>query len=91
MSHQLRRMCERGLTARRPSPRDPRATDALLTGEGRRSIAAATPAHLDLVRRLFFDPLPAGALSTLTESFELILVTVGPPDRSGPTAPADRC
>ena len=76
VSHQLRRMCERGLTERRPSSTDRRATDALLTGEGRRMISAAAPAHLDLVGRLFFDPLPTEVLSSLTEALELVLANL---------------
>ncbi|MGO8914321.1 MAG: MarR family winged helix-turn-helix transcriptional regulator [Stellaceae bacterium] len=57
-SHQLRRLCERGLAERVPSKDDGRATDAVLTKAGREAIDAAAPGHVALVRRLFFDPLP---------------------------------
>src|SRR3981081_3030833 len=42
-SHQLRRLCERGLAERVPSGDDGRATDAVLTTAGREAIAAAAP------------------------------------------------
>src|SRR3984893_5990169 len=52
-SHQLRRLCERGLAERIPSEDDGRAPDATLTKAGREAIAAAAPAHVALVRRMF--------------------------------------
>jgi DNA-binding MarR family transcriptional regulator len=76
VSHQLRRMCERGLTGRRPSSSDRRATDAMLTDEGRRVISCAAPAHIDLVRQLFFEPLSDDLLSSLTSALEHILVNL---------------
>jgi DNA-binding MarR family transcriptional regulator len=76
VSHQLRRMGERGLTERRPSTVDGRATDALLTKKGRDAISQAAPAHVDLVRRLFFDPLPVELLAPLTAALEHIHVNL---------------
>ena len=76
VSHQLRRMGERGLTERRPSMVDGRATDALLTKKGRDAITQAASAHTDLVRRLFFDPLPAELLAPLTAALEHIHVNL---------------
>lgn len=76
VSHQLRRMDERGLTKRRPSTVDGRATDALLTKKGRDAISQAAPAHVDLVRRLFFDPLPAELVAPLTAALEHIHVNL---------------
>src|ERR1700676_3039341 len=64
-SHQLRRLCERGLAERVPSQDDGRATDAILTKAGRGAIEAAAPDHVALVRRLFFNPLPAKLLHPL--------------------------
>jgi len=75
-SHQLRRMGERGLTERRPSTVDGRATDALLTKKGRDMISQASPAHVDLVRRLFFDPLPVDLLAPLTAALDHVLVNL---------------
>jgi len=76
VSHQLRRMGERGLTERRPSTVDGRATDAQLTKKGHDAIAQAAPAHVDLVRRLFFDPLPVELLAPLTAALEHVNVNL---------------
>ena len=73
-SHQLRRLCERGLAERVPSQDDRRATDAILTKAGRNAIDAAAPGHVALVRRLFFDPLPDELLAPLTAALEHIHV-----------------
>ena len=75
-SHQLRRLCERGLIERVPSKEDGRATDATLTKAGREAIEAAAPGHVDLVRRMFFDPLPDELLAPLTAALEHIQVNV---------------
>ncbi|HZA10332.1 helix-turn-helix domain-containing protein [Mycobacterium sp.] len=75
-SHQLRRLCERGLIERVPSNEDGRATDATLTKAGRAAIEAAAPGHVDLVRRMFFDPLPDELLAPLTAALEHIQVNI---------------
>src|SRR5277367_2488772 len=63
-SHQLRRLCERGLAERVPSGADGRATDA------------AAPDHVALVRRLFFDPLNDELLAPLTAALEHVQVNI---------------
>jgi DNA-binding MarR family transcriptional regulator len=73
-SHQLRRLCERGLVERVPSSDDGRATDATLTKAGREAIEAAAPSHVALVRRLFFDSLPDELLAPLTAALKHIHV-----------------
>ena len=75
-SHQLRRLCERGLAERVPSEDDGRATDAILTDAGREAIDAAAPRHVALVRRLFFDPLPDDLIAPLTAALEHIHVNI---------------
>jgi DNA-binding MarR family transcriptional regulator len=75
-SHQLRRLCERGLAERVPSRDDGRATDAMLTAAGREAIDAAAPGHVALVRQLFFDPLPDELLATLTAALEHVRVNI---------------
>ena len=75
-SHQLRRLCERGLAERVPSEDDGRATDAVLTKAGREAIEAAAPDHVALVRRLFFDPLPDELLAPLTAALEHVQVNI---------------
>src|ERR1700733_3852530 len=75
-SHQLRRLCERGLAERVPSEDDGRATDAILTEAGRDAIDGAAPGHVALVRRLFFDPLPDELLAPLTAALEHVQVNI---------------
>ena len=72
VSHQVRRLCERGLTKRIQSQDDGRATDAVLTKKGMSAIVAAAPAHAALVRKLFFDPLPDELVSPFTAALEHI-------------------
>ncbi len=76
VSHHLRRMCERGLTERQPSPDDGRATAASLTAFGREAITQAAPGHVELVRRLFFDPIPDELLAPLTAALEHVNVNL---------------
>jgi DNA-binding MarR family transcriptional regulator len=76
LSHQLRRMEERGLTERRPSVGDGRTTNVVLTPRGRQAIDEAAPGHVDLVRRLFFDPLPENLLAPFTAALEHIHVNL---------------
>lgn len=72
LSHQLRRMEGRGLAERQSNPDDGRATDAVLTKAGRRAIVKAAPAHVALVRRLFFDALPDDLLAPFSAALEHI-------------------
>lgn len=76
LSHQLRRMEERGLTRRRPSAEDGRTSQVELTASGRDAIVEAAPAHVDLVRRLFFEPLPENLLAPFTAALEHIHVNL---------------
>ena len=75
-SHQLRRLCERGLAERIRSEDDGRATDATLTKAGREAIEAAAPSHVALVRRMFFDPLPDELVAPLTAALEHVRVNI---------------
>ena len=76
VSHHLRRMCERGLTERQPSPKDGRATDVWMTASGREAITQAAPAHAELVQRLFFDAIPDELLGPLTAALEHVNVNL---------------
>ena len=72
VSHQVRRLCERGLAKRVQSEDDGRATDAVLTKKGISTIVAAAPGHAALVRKLFFDPLPDELVPPFTAALEHI-------------------
>ena len=76
VSHQLRRMEHRGLTRRESGTEDGRTTNVVLTAAGRRAIKEAAPAHVDLVRRLFFDALPDNLLGPFTTAMEHIHVNL---------------
>jgi hypothetical protein len=47
-----------------------------LTRQGGDAILRAAPAQVDLVRPLFFDPLPVGQLASVTAGLEHILVNL---------------
>jgi len=72
LSHQVRRLCDRGLTKRVQSEDDGRATDAVLTKKGLNAIVAAAPGHAALVRRLFFEPTPDELIAPFTAVLEHI-------------------
>jgi DNA-binding MarR family transcriptional regulator len=76
VSRHLRRMCERGLVERRPSPDDGRVTDTSLTASGREAITQAAPGHVELVGRLFFDSIPDELVAPLTAALEHVNVTL---------------
>lgn len=72
VSHHLRRMERRELVRRERSSADGRATDAVLTPTGRQALLAATPGHVALVKRLYFDGLPDALLPGLTEALNAV-------------------
>ncbi len=57
LSHHLQRMAARGFVDRVQSDSDGRATDALLTDAGLKTLRAAAPKHVAWVRTLFFTDL----------------------------------
>lgn len=92
LSHHLLRMGKRGLVDRLPSEIDGRATDAVLTPNGRQAITRAASRHVARVRELFFGGLQAHTLPMLTAALEQIydhLLTHGtlPPPRHNSTPP----
>lgn len=73
LSHQLRRMEERGLVLREQAPDDGRGSVVTLTKDGLHAIAAATPGHLAAVRKHMIDLLTPDQLSTLADIAETVL------------------
>ncbi|MEY9876730.1 DNA-binding MarR family transcriptional regulator [Streptacidiphilus sp. MAP12-33] len=73
LSHHLARMVKRGLIDRAECSEDGRGSFVLITDAGRRSIEAAAPRHVELVRTLFFDPLTSEQVTQLTAISERIL------------------
>lgn len=65
LSHQLRRMQERGLIERTDCDNDARGTVIALTELGRSTIAHAAPGHVETVRKYFIDLLTEDELTVI--------------------------
>ncbi|MFR9751668.1 MarR family winged helix-turn-helix transcriptional regulator [Nocardia sp. 004] len=57
LSKHLARMDARGLVERRPATEDARGIIVQLTASGRTALERAAPNHVDLVRRVFIEPM----------------------------------
>ncbi|CAN5415391.1 MarR family winged helix-turn-helix transcriptional regulator [soil metagenome] len=77
LSHQLRRMRERGLLTREGRDDDRRGANVDLTDSGRDALAAAAPGHAELVRATVFDGMDAGELRALVSFTERVLTRLG--------------
>ncbi|MPY95070.1 MAG: MarR family transcriptional regulator [Acidimicrobiia bacterium] len=77
LSHQLRRMEQRGLLEREGCETDRRGSFVVLTEPGRRAIEAAAPHHVNEVRRWFVDALTGAQLEALTEITAAVLANLG--------------
>lgn len=73
LSHQLRRMQERGLVEREGCATDRRGSFVVLTAEGRATVEAAAPRHVADVRRWFVDALTPAQLDALAEITEAVV------------------
>ena len=76
VSHHVRRMSARGLVTCDLSAADRRVTEVSLTDRGRQVQEDAAPGHVDLVRRLFFDGLPADLVGPLGEALESVYANI---------------
>lgn len=65
LSHQLSRMQQRGLVERSNCSEDRRGAFILLTAQGRRTVEAAAPRHVESVRRYLFDELTGEQVDAL--------------------------
>src|SRR5262252_634928 len=91
LSHQVRRMQERGLIAREPNPADGRSAMICLLPPGRRAIEDAAPPHVHNVRRHFIDLFTPAELDTFTALNERVLRHLAGasfPEESTPGEPA---
>jgi DNA-binding MarR family transcriptional regulator len=70
VSHQVRRMAGRGLLTADTGAPDRRATAVSLTDAGRTALAAASPSHIAMVRKVFLGALDAPRLRDLAASLE---------------------
>lgn len=76
LSHHLGRMERRGLVTRTACPRDGRGVIVGLTEEGWRTIHAAAPDHVALVRRVFIDALGEEGLRALDHVTTTVLAAL---------------
>lgn len=76
LSHQVRRMEQRGLVVREACADDARGSMIRLTDAGRAAIVEAAPRHVELVRKHFFDPLTKEEVKTLGTLFDRMLDTL---------------
>jgi DNA-binding MarR family transcriptional regulator len=66
LTYQAGLLDKRGLISRSPAPDDERSVIVSVTAQGRALVAQVLPGHIDVVRRLLFDPLHRRDLSTLS-------------------------
>jgi DNA-binding MarR family transcriptional regulator len=73
LSHQLRRMTDRGLVRREDCDTDARGAFVRLTPAGHETIRAAAPRHVAEVRRIFVDVLSTDQLDALASIATTVL------------------
>lgn len=73
LSHQVRRMEDRGLVRREECDTDGRGSMVRLTAAGRRAVERAAPQHVEAVRRYYVDVLSKDEIAQLTQVYERVL------------------
>jgi DNA-binding MarR family transcriptional regulator len=76
LSKHLARMDARGLVERRPAEEDARGIIVQLTPDGRVALERAAPNHVDLVRRVFVEPMTAGEARVLRALADTVVAEV---------------
>jgi len=76
LSHHLQRMAGRGLVDRVQSDTDGRATDALLTDAGLKTLRVAAPKHVAWVRTVFFSDLDDDQVEEMGDLLDLVFRTI---------------
>ncbi|WP_280251731.1 MarR family winged helix-turn-helix transcriptional regulator [Nocardia abscessus] len=76
LSKHLARMDARGLVERRPAEEDARGIIVQLTPDGRVALERAAPNHVDLVRRVFVEPMTAGEARVLRALADKVVAEV---------------
>lgn len=79
VSHQLRRMRDRGLVDRHNADDDRRAVIVELTAQGRDALTTAAPAHAELVRTVVFEGMTAAQLRAVDQWVTGVLARLGSP------------
>lgn len=76
ISHQVRRMENRGLVQKTACETDGRGTVVQLTQAGMDAIEASAPQHVEQVRRIFIDLLSEEEVSMLNDIFERAITQI---------------
>jgi DNA-binding MarR family transcriptional regulator len=76
LSHHLQRMAGRGFVDRVQSDTDGRATDALLTDTGLKTLRVAAPKHVAWVRTVFFSDLDEDRVVELGDLLDEVYQTI---------------
>jgi DNA-binding MarR family transcriptional regulator len=84
LSHQVKRMKERGLVAKEECPNDARGAIVVLTDQGQAAIEKAAPTHVEKVRDMVFDRLDEQQVDTLAAITDSVLEHLGVPHPAGP-------
>lgn len=90
LSHRLRKLVERGDVSIADDPTDGRVKRAALTGRGRQTLDAISPAHADNVRRLLFDQLSPEQTTALADALSTIASGLCDHDRFRTGRPGSR-
>lgn len=77
VSHQLRRMRERGLVSRSGASADGRGAEVDLTDAGHDRLRAAAPGHAELVHSVVFDEMTATQARALRQWTSTVLGRLG--------------
>lgn len=77
VSHQVSRMVERGLVAKKKCDTDRRGAYIVVTALGKREISAAAPGHVEAVRTLFVDKLTPTQIAAIGDAAEAVLAGLG--------------
>jgi DNA-binding MarR family transcriptional regulator len=73
LSHQLRRMRDRGLVTRQGTGEDRRGATVSISDAGRAALETAAPGHAELVRAAMFDGLTPEQLSAFGSVLDTVL------------------
>jgi DNA-binding MarR family transcriptional regulator len=78
LSNVVKRLEQRGLVRREPSPENRRHINAILTDEGWQTVLAAAPGHVAAVRRFVFDALTPGQAEQMRDIGDRIVQRADP-------------
>ncbi|MFE3196557.1 MarR family winged helix-turn-helix transcriptional regulator [Embleya sp. NPDC059237] len=91
LSHQMTRMENAGLVARRNCPTDRRGAYAVLTEEGWDALRAAAPTHVESVREHLMDVMTPAQKQVVGEAFGAVAAHLRPAARAAVCPSTEEC